>query len=274
MNANWRRPRPAEPELRPETNPLDFVRLLCHVGAMANFDPRLYGARWADIYDEWHKGLMDDEGAVKTIAELAEGGPVLEFGVGTGRLAIPLSERGVEVVGVDISPEMLAKLKEKTSAVTVVEADMTTVSLEREFALAYVAFNSIFVLETQEAQVALFRNAARHLRSGGRFALETVVIKPTSPDQGKLSVTKVEADRVTLSGGTVDWSTSLYTGTWMVMEPSGTTFYPLSGRHVTHAEMDLMAQLAGLELESRWENWEGAEFGPKSTLHVSVYRKP
>jgi SAM-dependent methyltransferase len=242
--------------------------------AMANFDPRLYGARWADNYDEWHKGLMDDEGAVQAIAELADGGPVLEFGVGTGRLAVPLAERGVEVVGVDISPEMLSKLKEKTSAVTVVEADMTTVSLEREFALAYIAFNSIFVLETQEGQVELFRNAARHLRSGGRFALETVIIKAPSPDQGKLSVVHVEADQVILSGGTVDWSKSLYTGTWMVIEPSGTTFYPMSGRHVTHAEMDLMAQLAGLELESRWGNWQGGEFGPKSELHVSIYRKP
>jgi SAM-dependent methyltransferase len=241
---------------------------------MANFDPRLYGARWADIYDEFHKGYMDDEGAVKALFDLAEDGPVLELGVGTGRLAIPLAERGVEVVGVDISPEMLAKLKEKTLAVTAVEADMTTVSLEREFALVYIAFNSIFVLETQEAQVELFRNAARHLRSGGRFALETVVIKAPSSDQGKLSVVKVEADSVTLSGGTVDWSNSLYKGMWMVMEPSGTTFYPLSGRHVTHAEMDLMAQLAGLELESRWGNWEGAEFGAKSELHVSIYRKP
>lgn len=243
-------------------------------GAMATFDPRLYGARWADKYDEWHEGLMDDDGAVAAIVELAEGGPVLEFGVGTGRLAVPLAERGVEIVGVDISPDMLAKLKEKTSAVTVVEADMTTVSLEREFTLAFIAFNSIFVLETQEAQVELFRNAARHLRSGGRFALETVVVKPPSPDQGKLSVVNVEVDRVTLSGGSVDWANSLFTGTWMVIEPSGTTFYPISGRHVTHAEMDLMAQLAGLELESRWGNWQRAEFGPKSELHVSIYRKP
>lgn len=240
---------------------------------MAAFDPRLYGARWADNYDEWHQGLMDDEGAVAALAEFAADGPVLEFGVGTGRLAVPLAERGVDVTGVDISPEMLAKLREKSSAVTVVEDDMTTVSLGREFAVAFIAFNSIFILETLEGQVELFRNAARHLRPGGRFVLETVVVKP-SADEGKLSVVKVAADQVMLSGGTTDPVTGNYTGTFMVVSPEGTRFYPESGRNCTHFEMDLMAQLAGLEREDRWGDWKGTPFGPKSELHVSIYRKP
>jgi SAM-dependent methyltransferase len=241
---------------------------------MATFDPRLYGARWADTYDEWHKGLMDDEGAVTALADFAVDGPALEFGVGTGRLAVPLAERGVEVTGVDISPEMLAKLREKSSTVTVVEDDMTTVSLGREFAVAFIAFNSIFILETQEAQVELFRNAARHLRPGGRFVLETAVVKPPSPDQEKLSVVKVDADQVMLSGGTTDPVTGNYTGTLMVVRPDGTRFYPESGRNCTHFEMDLMAQLAGLERDDRWGDWKGTPFGPKSELHVSIYRKP
>ncbi|MGB3444899.1 MAG: class I SAM-dependent methyltransferase [Actinophytocola sp.] len=241
---------------------------------MATFDPRLYGARWADTYDEWHTGLMDDDGAVAALADFADGGPALEFGAGTGRLAVPLAERGVEVVGVDISPEMLAKLKEKSTEVTVVEGDMTTVSLEREFAVAFIAFNSIFVLESQEEQVELFRNAARHLRPGGRFVLETVVTKAPSADQGKLSVVKVEADRVTLAGGTTDQVTGNYTGMWMTFEPNGTKFFPLGGRSVTHHEMDLMAQLAGLAREDRWADWKGTPFGQKSELHVSIYRKP
>jgi SAM-dependent methyltransferase len=241
---------------------------------MATFDPRLYGARWAENYDEWHKGLMDDEGAVAALADMAAGEPVLEFGVGTGRLAVPLAERGVDMTGVDISPEMLAKLKEKSAAVTVVEADMTTVALKREFAVAFIAFNSIFILETQEEQVELFRNAARHLRPGGRFVLETVVVKPPSADQGKLSVVHVEADQVILSGGTTDPSTGNYAGMWMVVSPEGTKFYPQGGRSCTHFEMDLMAQLAGLEREDRWGDWKRTPFGPKSELHVSVYRKP
>jgi len=241
---------------------------------MTTFDPRLYGARWADNYDEWHKGMMDDEGAVATLHDLAEGGPVVEFGVGTGRLAVPLAERGVEIVGVDVSPEMLAKLKEKTPAVTVVEADMTTVALGREFSLAYIVFNSIFVLETQQDQVKLFGNAAAHLRSGGRFALETAVITAPSPDQGKLSVARVEPDSITLVGGVTDPVTGHQKGMWLVLDADGPKFYPISGRMVTHHEMDLMAQLAGLELESRWSDWKGTPFGPKSELHISIYRKP
>lgn len=241
---------------------------------MASFDPRLYGARWADRYDEWHKGLMDDEGSVAALYDLAGDGPVLELGVGTGRVAVPLAERGVEVVGVDISSEMLAKLREKSSAVTVVEADMTTVSLDREFALAYVAFNSVFVLETQEDQVRLFRNAAAHLRSGGRFALETQVVRPPGPERGKLTAVEIEPDRVMLTAGQVDPVTGKHTGMWLSLEKDGPKFYPISGREVSHFEMDLMAQLAGLELESRWSNWQGAAFTAKSDLHISVYKKP
>lgn len=242
---------------------------------MAEFDPRLYGARWAAQYDEWHAGLMDDEGAVAKLAELAEGGPLLELGVGTGRLAVPLAERGLEVVGVDISEDMLAELANKHSAVTTVVGDMSTVRLEREFAVVYIAFSSIFVLPTQEDQVRLFRNAAAHLRPGGRFVLETEIIGTPKPgDTNRFRVDKIEHDRVTVVAGHTDPATGAHNGMWMVFEPDGIKFYPISGRGVTHAEMDLMAQLAGLELEHRWSDWKGGPFGSDSTLHISSYRKP
>jgi SAM-dependent methyltransferase len=241
---------------------------------MANFDPRLYGARWADNYDEFHKGMMDDEGAVDALHEMASGGPVLEFAVGTGRLAVPLAERGLEVVGVDISPEMLDKLREKSSAVTAVEADITSVSLGREFALAFIAFNSIFVLDTQDEQVELFRNAAAHLRPGGRFVLETVTIRPPTSDRGTLRVVDVEPDQVVLTGGVNDPLTGHYRGMWLFLDQDGPKFRPISGRSVSHSEMDLMARLAGLELESRWSDWKGGEFTAKAELHISTYRKP
>ena len=242
---------------------------------MAEFDPRLYGARWAEQYDEWHAGLMDDAGAVVTLAELAGGGPMLEFAVGTGRLAVPLAEKGLEVVGVDVSEEMLAQLTKKSGAVSAVLGDMTTVRLEREFAVVFVAFGSIFVLPTQEDQVRLFRNAAAHLRPGGRFVLETWMV--TGHKRGETTnfrVSKVETDRLTVTAGMTDPVTQFYTGSWVVLEPDGTKFYPISGRTVTHGEMDLMAQLAGLELEDRWGNWQGAPFTAESRLHISVYRKP
>lgn len=242
---------------------------------MAEFDPRLYGARWAEEYDEWHAGLMDDAGAVITLAELADGGSLLELAVGTGRLAVPLAEKGLEVVGVDVSEDMLAQLAKKSDAVTPVVGDMTTVRLEREFAVVFVAFNSIFVLPTQEDQVRLFRNAAAHLRPGGRFALETVVtVGAKAGDTSRFRVSKVETDRLTVTAGVVDPVTQFYEGTWVVLEPDGTKFYPISGRNVTHHEMDLMAQLAGLELENRWGDWQRAPFTAESKMHISVYRKP
>jgi SAM-dependent methyltransferase len=242
---------------------------------MAEIDPRLYGARWAENYDEWHAGLMDDDGAIAKLAELAGDGPLLEFGVGTGRLAVPLAEQGHEVVGVDISEDMLAQLTKKTDAVTTVVADMTTVRLEREFAVAYIAFNSILVLQTQEAQVELFRNAAAHLRPGGRFVLETMVIAGAKPgDQGSFRVARIEDDSLTVVAGKIDPATGFHTGMWAILEPTGTRFYPISGRSVTHFEMDLMAQLAGLELENRWGDWKEAPFTGSSTMHISVYRKP
>jgi SAM-dependent methyltransferase len=242
---------------------------------MAEFDPRLYGARWAENYDEWHAGMMDDDGAVVTLAELADGGPLLEFGVGTGRLAVPLADKGHDVVGVDVSEDMLAQLAHKSDAVTRVVGDMTTVRLQREFAVVYIAFNSIFVLPSQQAQVELFRNAAAHLRPGGRFVLETVVtVGAKAADSHRFRVASVETDRLTVTAGVVDPVTQFYNGTWVVFEPGGTKFYPICGRNVTHHEMDLMAQLAGLELEHRWSDWKGNPFTADSTLHISVYRKP
>lgn len=242
---------------------------------MVEFDPREYGARWADRYDDWHTGMLDDAGAVVALAELAEGGPVLELGVGTGRLAVPLAEKGLDVVGVDVSEDMLAKLREKSGAVTTVVGDMTTVALGREFALAFVAFNSIFVLSTQREQVELFRNAAAHLRSGGRFVLETVVVTGAKPgDSQRFRVARVEPDRLTIAAGFLDPVTAFYTGTWVELEPDGARFYPIHGRHATHHEMDLMAQLAGLELENRWGDWKRGPFTADSALHVSCYRKP
>jgi SAM-dependent methyltransferase len=242
---------------------------------MAEFDPRLYGARWAEMYDEWHTGMMDDVGAVATLAELADGGPLLELGVGTGRLAVPLAEKGHEVVGVDVSEDMLAELEKKGSTVTAVVGDMTTVALEREFAVVYIAFNSIFVLSTQQDQVRAFRNAAAHLRPGGRFVLETVVTQNAKPgDTSRFRVAKVEPDRLTVVAGVYDPVTSYHQGTWVIFEPDGTKFYPIDGRSVTHHEMDLMAQLAGLELEHRWSDWQRGTFDGDSRLHISVYRKP
>jgi hypothetical protein len=154
--------------------------------------------------------------------------------------------------------------------------DMTTVRLDREFGLVLIAFSSLFVLGTQRAQVQLFRNAAAHLRPGGRFVLETTVVAASGGGDGtrRLNVVKVETDRVVLSAGLLDPVTSYYNGTWVMLEPGGASFFPVRGRNATHHEMDLMAELAGLELEHRWGDWKRGPFTAASRLHVSVYRKP
>ncbi|SDD35438.1 class I SAM-dependent DNA methyltransferase [Actinokineospora iranica] len=244
---------------------------------MENFDPKLYGTRWAANYDEWHAGMLDDDGAVARLSEFAGDGSLLEFGVGTGRLALPLAARGHDVVGVDVSEDMLARLHAKpdSAKVTTVVGDMATVELDRVFSVVYVGSSSIFVLPTQADQVQLFRNAAAHLRPGGRFVLETgALLKSRDSGNSRLGVVRVETDQLVLGAGFVDPVTGLSRGAWVIIEPDGASFYPLHGRNCTHHEMDLMATIAGLELEHRWGDWERGPFTAQSALHVSVYRKP
>lgn len=244
---------------------------------MDGFDPRDYGNSWAEHYDEMH--TEDTDATVAGLSALAgDGGSVLEYGTGTGRIAIPLAALGHEVVGVEISEAMVDKLRAKPGAdtVTVVLADMTTVELGRPFDLAAIPFNSIFALPTQQAQVQLFRNAATHLRPGGRFVLESMMVGE-SPGTGPIQrgrVADVGAEHILFTSGLLDPITQFYRGTWARLGANGTEFYPLSGRHVTHSEMDLMAQIAGLELEHRWNDWTRSPVTAYSRQHISVYRKP
>jgi len=239
---------------------------------MGGFDARRYGADWADVYDEVHEGVVDTDATVAGLAGLVgQAATVLEYGAGTGRLAIPLAERGHDVVAVEISEPMVERLRAKPGAerLTVVVGGMTEGALGRTFDLAFVAFNSIFALGSQDDQVRLFGNAAAHLRAGGRFALETVVAKEPQP-----RIVQLDGGRVAITTGTLDAVTGSYSGTWVLVGADGISVRPIAGRHVGHAEMDLMARLAGLELEHRWADWSRAPFTSGSGAHISVYRKP
>jgi SAM-dependent methyltransferase len=239
---------------------------------MGGFDARRYGADWADVYDEVHEGVVDTDTTVDGLAALAgPGAAILEYGAGTGRLAIPLAAGGHDVVAVEISEPMVERLRAKPGAerLTVVVGDMTDVALGRTFDLAFVAFNSIFALGSQDDQVRLFGNAAAHLRPGGRFALETVVPKDPQP-----RIVQLDGTRVAITTGTLDAVTGGYSGTWVLVGTDGISVRPINGRHVGHAEMDLMARLAGLELEHRWAGWSRSPFTSTSRGHISVYRKP
>jgi SAM-dependent methyltransferase len=209
---------------------------------------------------------MPVEPVVDFLEPLAGGG-ALEFAIGTGRIAVPLAERGVRVAGIDLSPDMVAQLQKKTDAIPVEVGDIATTRVDGTFSLAYVVFNSISNLTTQEAQLAAFENAAAHLDPGGCFVIEVGV-----PNTGRLEVFDLSDDHVGIdeyepsTQHFVSHHFSLHDGVW---ERRSIPF-----RSVSPGEFDLMARLAGMRLRERWANWERAPFTAESTKHVSVWEKP
>ncbi len=233
----------------------------------------------AESYDTPGTGMFSPgvlRPAVECLAKLAGDGPVLEFAIGTGRVAIPLMERGIPVSGIELSAPMVAQLRKKAdeASIPVVLGDMTTAVAPGRYALVYLVFNTISNLLTQAEQVACFRNATRHLMPGGRFVVELWV-----PDLRRLPPTQ-EA---------VVWQTEPgYIGldTYDVLRQHVVSHHFKFGegreaqvfrsphRYIWPAELDLMAQLAGFDLESRHADWLGSEFTAESRSHVSVYRLP
>lgn len=206
--------------------------------------------------------------------ESGRGGSALEFAIGTGRVAIPLAERGIAVTGIELSQPMLDRLREKVDAATipVVIGDMATTRVPGEFGLVYLVFNTISNLQTQEEQVECFRNAARHLAPGGCFVIELWV-----PELRKLPpgapATVWHADSSYIALDTYDTLTQrCVSHHFRIDETQQARLFRSPHRYIWPAELDLMAQLAGFELESRQADWSGAEFTAESRSHVSVYR--
>ncbi|HEV2761169.1 MAG TPA: class I SAM-dependent methyltransferase [Acidimicrobiales bacterium] len=243
---------------------------------MADFDPTAYGASGiADEYDDLYAGHWETDTAVDRIAELAEGGKVLELGIGTGRLALPLLERGIEVHGVDGSAEMVAKLRQKPGGdrIPVVVGDFAHADAGRNFTLVVLAVNTIFALPDQAAQVECFRNAARHLAPSGRFVIEAWV-----PDLGAFRHNRVvrprimRSDRISIETAELDPVTQTMRTTQAVFSEGSVRLYPANHRYAWPAELDLMAQLAGMTREDRWADWIRSPFTADSQAHVTVYR--
>ncbi|MFO1142341.1 MAG: class I SAM-dependent methyltransferase [Amaricoccus sp.] len=210
--------------------------------------------------------------AVERLATLADGGRAVEFAIGTGRIAVPLRERGIEVAGVEMSPAMLARLREKAdaAAIPVVLGDMATARVPGEHSLVYLVFNGISNLLTQGEQVACFRNAARHLRADGRFVIELGV--PTMPHPADPQAVVVEASDGYLLVDTVDTVAQIIVSHHFRFGEGDARLFRSPHRYVWPGELDLMGRLAGFELESRWGDWRGAPFDARSRSHVSVYR--
>jgi SAM-dependent methyltransferase len=237
----------------------------------------LWDAETAAGYDETSSHMFTPDvldPAVELLTTLAGGGAALEFAIGTGRVAIPLTEGGVTVSGIDLSQPMVDRLHAKRPDVPVVVGDMATSTVPGEFSLVYVVWNSIGNLRTQDEQVACFRNAARHLVPGGRFVVELWVpgIRRFPPGQAAVPF---HVGRHHVGLDTYDMTTQQGTSHHYRRTDEGSVTYAASNfRYIWPAECDLMAQLAGMELESRAADWCGGPFTNDSESHVSIWRKP
>lgn len=244
---------------------------------MSDFDPSAYGRRVADGYDRSTWWLGSPEPAVELLAGLAGDGPVLEFGIGTGRLALPLAGRGLAVSGIDGSPQMVDALRSKPGGadIPVAVGDFAATRVEGSFALVLLAYNTVFALPDQQAQVSVFRNAAAHLAPGGRFVVEAWVPDPGAFRRGRaVRVVAVGEHEVQLEVGELFPADQRMRTAKVRLSDEGVRLLPAVHRYAWPAELDLMAELAGLSLESRWSGWDRGPFTDDSTDHVSVYRKP
>jgi SAM-dependent methyltransferase len=240
------------------------------------FEPATYGDRIADVYDVLYPPGPDADDAAELLAALAGSGRALELGIGTGRLALPLSARGVDVRGIDASEAMAAQLRAKPGGegIPVTIGDFTGVPAEGHFELIFVAFNTFFVLMTQEAQVECFRAVAHHLAPGGAFVIEAFVPDPARYDRGQRTATSLlGGDWIALESTLHDATAQRVRSVHVFISAHETRLYPLEIRYAWPSELDLMAQLAGLRLEHRWGGWRREEFTESSSSHVSVYRR-
>jgi SAM-dependent methyltransferase len=242
---------------------------------MKRDDAAAYGEHIADLYDEWHGGL--DETAIETLYDLARDRPVLELGIGTGRFALPLARRGLPVQGIDSSPAMVARLREKPggSDISVTMGNFADVGVPGPFSLIFVAFNTFFALTTQEEQLRCFRNVAQRLLPNGVFVIEAFV-----PDLTRFSgnqtfrTSSIGEGEVRLEATLYDPVNQRVTSEHVVLSEQGIRLIPVRIRYAWPAELDLMAQLAGLALVDRWGSWHRTPFTAGSRIHVSVYGKP
>jgi SAM-dependent methyltransferase len=232
----------------------------------------------AVTYDEDSADMFDPavlEPAVDFLAGLAGSGSALEFAIGTGRIAVPLAERGVPVHCIDMSNAMVARLREKPGSerIDVTIGDFATTRVEGPFALVYLVFNTIGNLTTQEAQVACFRNAAAHLEPGGCFVIEVGVPELRRLPPGETGhAFHVGEDRWGIDEYEV--ATQGLTSHHFRLREGRVEYFSLPFRYVWPSELDLMAQLAGMRLRERWAGWTKQQFTSESRSNVSVWEKP
>ncbi len=232
----------------------------------------------AASYDDDETGMFAPESvnpAADFLAELAGDGAALELGIGTGRIALPLSQRGVRVDGIDLSAAMVARLRAKpgAEAIGVTIGDFATARVQGTYRLAYLVFNTIMNLTSQDAQVNCFRNAAAHLEPGGCFVIEVMV-----PDLQRLppgeTVRPFTVSPTRLGFDEYDVVTQRMVSHHYTVTDGKLQTMSVPFRYVWPAELDLMARIAGLRLRERWRDWHREPFTSDSTSHISVWEKP
>lgn len=246
------------------------------------FGPASYGDAFADVYDDWYADVSDVAGTVARVARLAEvagGGPVLELGIGTGRLALPMAAAGLEVHGIEASAAMVERLRAKPGGAPLPVAvgdmaDVATVAPGGPYAVVLVAFNTFFNLATPAAQVRCLAGVAAVLAPGGALVVEAFVPADPPPLGGALAVRSVEAGRVVLTASVTEPDGRTVTGSHVELaDGSRPRLRPWRLRMATPAELDALAGRAGLVLAERHAGWRGEPFHDASGQHVSVYRE-
>jgi SAM-dependent methyltransferase len=243
---------------------------------MEGYDAATYGERMAGAYDDYVGHKFDEEAEVAVLAELARGGRVLELGVGTGRVAIPLSRLGLEVHGIESSPAMVERLRAKPQGdqVAVMVGDFAAVDVAGPFSLCLAVFSTLFMLRSQDDQLRCFANVAQRLEPGGAFVVEAFVPKFGGGADQSIEVLRTEVHSVLLEASRVDPVEQRVDIQRIALSEDGVELFPSSVRYAYPSELDLMARLAGLRLRHRWAGWQRQEFTADSVWNVSVYERP
>jgi len=238
---------------------------------MKGYGPGTYGEGMAEVYDDWYGDFGDAAAAAAALVRLAGRGPVLELGVGTGRVAVPMAEH-LEVHGLDASPAMLERLATRSEKVLPHLGDMAGPLPGGPYSLVFAAINTLFNLDTEDAQRRCFAAVADVLAPDGRFVVQAFV-----PDVSPIPFSKVElrsmtADVVVLTVSTTDPEEQTSGGHFVELRDNQPLrLRPWRVRGASRQQLDEMAASAGMVLAERWERWDGSAFGPESTHHVSVY---
>jgi SAM-dependent methyltransferase len=243
----------------------------------SGYGPSTYGDLIADLYDDLYGDMFDIDGTLQVLTELA--GPparVLELGIGTGRVALPLAKKGLQVEGIDASEAMVARMRAKPGGdqIPVTFGDFAEVSVDGAFELIFIVFNTLFGLGSQHEQIRCFENVAKRLTDDGVFLIECFVPDVARFDRDqRVHVGGLKIDRVMLDCSVHNQAEQSIFSQHVLISPEGTRLLPVNIRYAYPSELDLMARLAGLRLRDRWGGWRRQPFDASSQTHVSVYEK-